>query len=465
MTHNVHYHFALVCAAFNVAIAVSAHPAAAQATLTGIDLPDVYSKKSSLDLYSLFMSRNGAALVATYDEPGGLHPWRPKSFHWTAATGWQAVDLPDGSTFIEVLDLSADGSVAVGIGNTAQGHRVVRWSLKSGLEILPVPEGAPGFFVARISADGSTIIGTTHGPDRLVLRWTSENDVSIISPPPGGSSGYALAVSADGSVVAGSFEHAYGLHVFRWTSETGSESLGALPEHPSLWAHLISAHGDVIVGQTEYAAGEAGPMFRWTPDTGVQALPRLSEDEFATAVRMNSTGTAVLGWGSGQVRWTLARGAERIEELSPTTFLLLRSLSEDGRRAVGGAEGSEFVAALWTTTLGTVRIDDFLAANGVDIGDWSFTGAVQMSADGRTICGYRSRKLDSGQKETQLWLATLPASCPADFNADGVVSSSDLALFLAEWGNDHEGFDLDEDRIVSAADLALFLGAWGPCAE
>jgi hypothetical protein len=49
----------------------------------------------------------------------------------------------------------------------------------------------------------------------------------------------------------------------------------------------------------------------------------------------------------------------------------------------------------------------------------------------------------------------------ADFNNDGVVDASDLAILLGAWlaiGGEH---DLNGDCIVNAADLAILLGAWG----
>jgi hypothetical protein len=52
-------------------------------------------------------------------------------------------------------------------------------------------------------------------------------------------------------------------------------------------------------------------------------------------------------------------------------------------------------------------------------------------------------------------------ACPADFDHDGMVGASDLAILLGAWGTP-DG-DLDGDGTTTAADLALVLGAWGPC--
>lgn len=47
-----------------------------------------------------------------------------------------------------------------------------------------------------------------------------------------------------------------------------------------------------------------------------------------------------------------------------------------------------------------------------------------------------------------------------DFNSDGVVDASDLALLLGNWGQPGVG-DLDDSGAVDAVDLSIVLGAWG----
>jgi len=59
--------------------------------------------------------------------------------------------------------------------------------------------------------------------------------------------------------------------------------------------------------------------------------------------------------------------------------------------------------------------------------------------------------------------------CPADFDDDGLVGTTDLLLLLGNWGAcpapcppSCDG-DLDGDCDVDASDLLAFLAAWGPC--
>ncbi|MDY7110257.1 MAG: plastocyanin/azurin family copper-binding protein [Planctomycetota bacterium] len=56
---------------------------------------------------------------------------------------------------------------------------------------------------------------------------------------------------------------------------------------------------------------------------------------------------------------------------------------------------------------------------------------------------------------------TVEASCPADFDGDGAVTTADLLTLLGAWGTS-EG-DVDGDGDTDTADLLELLGAWGAC--
>lgn len=62
------------------------------------------------------------------------------------------------------------------------------------------------------------------------------------------------------------------------------------------------------------------------------------------------------------------------------------------------------------------------------------------------------------------WFSSTPAPCPGDFDGDGEVGASDLAILLGEWGaTGGSPADLDGNGTVGAPDLAILLGLWGPC--
>jgi hypothetical protein len=54
--------------------------------------------------------------------------------------------------------------------------------------------------------------------------------------------------------------------------------------------------------------------------------------------------------------------------------------------------------------------------------------------------------------------------CPGDFDRNGSVDASDLAVLLGGWGPAPSvELDLVPDGVIDAADLAVLLGGWGPC--
>ena len=57
------------------------------------------------------------------------------------------------------------------------------------------------------------------------------------------------------------------------------------------------------------------------------------------------------------------------------------------------------------------------------------------------------------------------ASCPADFNNDGIVDGADFGQILVDWGPCPApcASDLDGDGVVSGADVGQILVAWGAC--
>ena len=55
----------------------------------------------------------------------------------------------------------------------------------------------------------------------------------------------------------------------------------------------------------------------------------------------------------------------------------------------------------------------------------------------------------------------LIASCPSDFNEDGVVDVNDLLLLIAAWGScDACPEDLNGDGVVDVSDLLMLIAAW-----
>ncbi len=126
----------------------------------------------------------------------------------------------------------------------------------------------------------------------------------------------------------------------------------------------------------------------------------------------------------------------------------------------------------WSSTVGRVYVFSTASGRllytvtgelqGTDFGN-AVAGAGDVNMDGRADILIGAQNFVSARGRAYLVLSPVIAPlCPADFNGDGQVNSSDLATLLANWGNAGVG-DLNASGSVNSSDLAQLLAAWGPC--
>ena len=120
---------------------------------------------------------------------------------------------------------------------------------------------------------------------------------------------------------------------------------------------------------------------------------------------------------------------------APLTF----QWEKDGSPLVNGPTGNGSTVAGATTT--SLTITSITAA---DAGVYTFSATNPCS----TVTGNDIT-------------VTVNGSIPGDYNHDGHVNGSDLAVLLGAWGTIDPAIDLTHNGIVDAADLAVLLGAWG----
>jgi hypothetical protein len=66
--------------------------------------------------------------------------------------------------------------------------------------------------------------------------------------------------------------------------------------------------------------------------------------------------------------------------------------------------------------------------------------------------------------EVQFRQSDAEASCPADFDGNGMVNVLDLLDLIAAWGATGDTpQDLNGDSVVTVLDLLVLIGAWGDC--
>lgn len=352
-----------------------------------------------------------------------LAPGPVRSADGSGATFTGLGQLASGSRHTHVLDVSGDGSTAVGIVSTRAGSQAVRWTEVEGLVRIAgptkkakrkkrlrgaallgstadavsfdgsvvagsaLPKGlffwrpGPGLApvegldvvsirAAGMSADGLVVVGEVR-PDRDVpraFRWTQEDGLELIESLSGrdGRAG-AVATSADGSVVVGWCDSPDGSQAFRWTAESGTVGLGGLVgEELKSVAMGVSADGSTVVGNSSSWLGQEA--FRWTAESGMIGMGSLpGYNVHAVALAASANGSVIVG---------------------------------------GSGFGEDRLAFLWDARRGMRNLHDVLADSGADVEGWVLEEAVAVSGDGRTIVG--NGKNEKGRVEA--WRAVLPAS-------------------------------------------------------
>ncbi|GCA77605.1 hypothetical protein MiTe_04461 [Microcystis aeruginosa NIES-2520] len=309
-------------------------------------------------------------------------------------------DLPGGVFGSAAYEVSADGSVVVGLSWSANGQEAFRWTQATGMVGLGDLPG--GVFESRaygVSGDGSVVVGSGRSASGgEAFRWTQQTGMVGLGDLPGGyfSSG-ASGVSADGSVVVGSSRSASGGEAFRWTQQTGMVGLGDLPGGGfQSDAYGVSGDGSVVVGFSQSANNREA--FRWTQATGMVGLGYLSGNISSRANRVSADGSVVVGDSFDPVysaeeafRWTQATGMVRLEDLLRGEFSSYAyGVSADGSVVVGQtvAEWLPAGAFIWNSSQGMRSLQLVLTNDyGLDLTGWNLVSVWAISADGLTVVG------------------------------------------------------------------------------
>jgi MYXO-CTERM domain-containing protein len=320
-------------------------------------------------------------------------------------------DLPGGAFDSLAKDVSADGSVVVGVSNS----EAFRWTASSGMVDLGVLGGSYNSHAFGVSDDGSTVVGFATSPIGFeAFRWTAASGMVGLGNFPGisGSGSSARAANSDGSVVVGTgaiiIEHAVRSQAFRWTAAFGLVGLGELPGgNFESSAADVSSDGSTIVGRSD--SGSGTEAFRWTAASGMVGLGDLpGGDFFSQALGVSADGSTVVGHSRHATdpgtyeafRWTAASGMVGLGDLPGGDFYSdAYDVSADGSTVVGVSHsaGNSFTglqAFRWTSAGGMEPLWDLLFAQGIDpaADGWTqLNWAYGVSANGNTIVGYGIR--------------------------------------------------------------------------
>lgn len=296
------------------------------------------------------------------------------NFVWTASGGLVNIGGAAPPNAGGHASISDDGTTVVASTFNAQGQtEMARYSFATGqwtpLGRLGATSGDDASSGWGVSGDGSTAVGlgwinggTGHG---IVSR---NGVVTDLGSTVADMSTRANAVSSNGSVIAGWQDAEDG---FRQAAvwRNGVQTVLTDGEGNALGeAQTISNDGTWVTGVGNYAAD--GELWRWSEATGYQALgTKLAESHSSTSfTAMNGDGTAMIGYSRG---------------FGPP------------RQGQG---------LIWTSSLGVMNLNDYVASQGIDTGGVTLALPLGMSADGRTIVGLGSN--------SRGWVVRLPAPVP-----------------------------------------------------
>jgi probable HAF family extracellular repeat protein len=225
-----------------------------------------------------------------------------------------------------------------------------------------------------VSGDGTVVAGYD---GRAVLWSVGSGGVSTRVIVDNNS---AFGLTPDASVaVGGAIFPNVGRTAFRWTAAGGAESLGYLPGHTRYSdANDVSDDGRTVVGYSEGGAVGA-EAFRWTAETGMVGLGDLPGGaDYSYASSVSADGSLVAGYandagGIEYVLWDAAGNIRRLRDVLEDDY----GLDLAGWRLTAQNENSSAL---------------------------SFTSALSLSADGRTIVGTGINP--RGVREA--WVAVVP---------------------------------------------------------
>lgn len=248
--------------------------------MTDLGTPFVYSQPPYDVSEAMAVSSDGSIVAGTYTYSAAYQvtPTPPKGdvFVWTQAGGLTHRALPLGEYAAISVNLSADGTIIVGLSNDSAGNTHAFRLKAARSELLPLLPGDTNADSVLLSANGAVVVGNS-------MQGTTTNPT----------------------------------HAFRWTKAEGTQTLGSLAVGSSdlgTLATSVSENGRVIVGTSQ------GQAFLWTKAWGIRPLQYILEKQYhlaqaltgwtlATANALSPDGKTISGLGvnpSGQTEGWVA---------------------------------------------------------------------------------------------------------------------------------------------------------------
>ena len=395
-----------------------------------------------------------------------------------AATFQGIGDLPGGGFETEVMGISGDGSVLVGLSEATFGTRAIKWDWSGGImELSGFPFDTTQSTSSAVSYDSSVIIGDyrSYSSGSGGYRWEDNVIIELGSLVPGNSFSVS-AMSNDGSIIVGHTQTSIGderpftNEAMRWENGTIT-SIGRLPGYNRSWANGISSDGNVIIGWAWSLIGSTDDIrevFRYESGVMTPMITNFPGDViFGFPSAVSSDGSKVVG----QVRESNVSALIPVMWTSPNTFVELGDLpggSTDGRANDITPDGTVVVgnsnsfngsdAFIWDEINGMMNLREVLIDDyGLDLSGWILSQAVAISDDGLTIAG-NGRNPDN---HNDGWVVNLSDSVPIpDSIVSTTISGVNIRVNKSELSFVIKGLFIGSDIDIEGGTLIVQIGAY-----
>jgi probable HAF family extracellular repeat protein len=220
----------------------------------GLRMVNLGALPGSSNSASLSVSLDGSVVVGTCEYVG-----YSEAFRWTNGTGMVGLGgFPGQPVDSDARATNGDGSVVVGVGKMGGIEHPFRWTSSTGMVSLGFLPGCTAGGAEDVSADGSVVVGVSWGTDMEAFRWTPGGGMVGLGDLAGGPlSSVAWGVSPSGLVIVGSGRTAADNEAVFWTPSQGPISIEArltslgVTSHNGwrlTYAHSVSADGLRIIG-------------------------------------------------------------------------------------------------------------------------------------------------------------------------------------------------------------------------
>lgn len=437
--------------------------------------PQAFAASASL----IGLSSNGLTLLErTYD----LSTSDSEYVLTNTLTGVQTLLSLSSADSFTATAISENGKTVIGSYDTGSGSMAFIWTAGVFTELGQIDGGTTRG--VAVSDDGTAATGNAivQG-DSEAFYWTKADGIRAIDGLGGQSQAYNI--SGDGTTVVGNSQRSANgnYYAFVWTSNGGTVDIDTDGIFDSSKATLVSYDGSAVAGIGNSGSSYAS-LFYWT-SAGMIDVGNLGGSDI-TPTAMSSDGSVVVGYGGDSNSYYHAfkysAASNELTNLGTLGGVYSKAydVTADGTTIVGESDDASSVSHgfRWTEATGMQTVEQWLAENGVSIGNAQTQSANFISDDGTVIVGQTSTYSTyiarvgggtAGIIDTEQFLPTVAAV--SDMVVQNGISHADTIMFGAQgapmrnllsagqksaWGTVDGGYDNTD-----SADGGLALGEFG----